>query len=997
MNILLINARSLSPKLYSLIDTMEEMNAQISLVTETWLKANDQVNEQFNTLRDALGYECIRRDRTTGNGGGVAILYKTGDWAFHQLKTGGEFEIVAALGRRTGQRRKLLAITAYIPPDSNADTNERFLQKLVDLIGIYKRRYCDPYFIVGGDFNKRSVEKELKVYNDLKLVDTPPTRGKNTLDLIFTNFEQYILKAGVVEPICNQHNAQSDHLTVYIDAKIPRVPQYTIEKYSYVKQTTQGDEKLGEFIRRQDWDDIIRDEDTTDQMIEKLHSVFEQGMGECYEKKETTKKSSEPPWMTDGIRDLIRQRRGIFKEEKKRTDAWKAVKRATRRMIRQRRGAYNREKKERILSGGINRFHECVRAFNAEDKKTDWSPMMLYEGITEKEAAEKLATYFNDISSEYSPLRKEQIPSTYEAEIPIITEEQVEKGVKEGKRPKSRVEGDIFIGVLVNCIDVLARPIARIFNNISQKASWPTKWKTEFVTIIPKCTTPESEAECRNISCTNYLSKLYERFVLNWCQNYVQPKTNQFGGQKGCSTYHFLAEAIDQITENLEDSRAACILTSIDYSKAFNRVEHLPLLQAFASKGAPNHLIKILATFLTGRTMSVRVGMSRSTPKGVNAGAPQGSVLGTYVFNVATDDLEEGVNYTEEVDRNVDLTFLETEPTEPSTASTPKRNPTKPHSDISPIPNSNDMFLLRPNTVNVPEKLKKRIEPTWRDKPISVRKFVDDNLQVEKLDMMAQQTYQDGQTFKNPRALKSERMFKHISAKAKTKGLLVNGKKTGLLVMSASRSYQAKAHIYDENKQRVDSTESMKMLGFIFNQKADTSTHVEKLCTKFRQKVWSIRKLRKAGFNEEELLSMYKMYIRPSIEYSGPVYHSMLSKEQEKLIERQQFFALKNIYGFCYSHRKLLELSGIQTLAQRREAATLKFAQKTLNNPRFASWFPRRRMLGRNNGREELLETNARTDRRYNSPIFYYRRILNNHRKNYDVRKSITTQSTSVK
>lgn len=38
MNVLLINARSLSPKLYSLIDTMQEMNSEIALVTETWLK-----------------------------------------------------------------------------------------------------------------------------------------------------------------------------------------------------------------------------------------------------------------------------------------------------------------------------------------------------------------------------------------------------------------------------------------------------------------------------------------------------------------------------------------------------------------------------------------------------------------------------------------------------------------------------------------------------------------------------------------------------------------------------------------------------------------------------------------------------------------------------------------------------------------------------------------------------------------------------------------------
>lgn len=141
----------------------------------------------------------------------------------------------------------------------------------------------------------------------------------------------------------------------------------------------------------------------------------------------------------------------------------------------------------------------------------------------------------------------------------------------------------MFINVLVEFIDVLAEPIACIYNTITVQSSWPTQWKTEFVTLIPKCAAPETESECRNISCTNFLSKVYKRFVLRWCMDYVSPKPNQFDGQTGCSTYHFVAETIDQITENLEDSRAASILTSIDYSKAFNRIEHLPLLQAFVN------------------------------------------------------------------------------------------------------------------------------------------------------------------------------------------------------------------------------------------------------------------------------------------------------------------------------------------------------------------------------------------------------------------------------
>ena len=381
--------------------------------------------------------------------------------------------------------------------------------------------------------------------------------------------------------------------------------------------------------------------------------------------------------------------------------------------------------------------------------------MQLYENVSEKEAAERLAVFFNNISNEYAPLDLDHVPLSYDSQLPVITPKEIEKEIKTGKRPKSRVDGDLFINVLHSCIDVLSDPICKIFNSITVSSKWPDSWKIEYVTIIPKCSSPESEADCRNISCTNFLSKVYERFVLKWCQDHVMPKNNQFGGQKGCSTNHFLAETFNQITDHLEDSRTASILTSIDYSKAFNRVEHLPLLQAFAKKGLPNCLIKLLATFLSGRKVLVKLGNSRSECKPVNAGAPQGSVLGTYVFNVATDALEDGLPDEPAKEHEIqegDLSFLETQATNPNAFSTPSRNTSLPPLNESPITHQqSDNFYILPTTKNVPQTLKTRIEPTWRNKDVGVRKFVDDNLALEKLDMQSKQSFSEGQKiFKNP-------------------------------------------------------------------------------------------------------------------------------------------------------------------------------------------------------------------------------------------------------
>ena len=80
------------------------------------------------------------------------------------------------------------------------------------------------------------------------------------------------------------------------------------------------------------------------------------------------------------------------------------------------------------------------------------------------------------------------------------------------------------------------------------------------------------------------------------------------------------------------------VLTSIDYAKAFNRLSFQHCLAAFAKKGASTPIIELIATFLSNRTMAVRVDQAWSAPRPVHGGVPQGSILGVFLFNVATDD-----------------------------------------------------------------------------------------------------------------------------------------------------------------------------------------------------------------------------------------------------------------------------------------------------------------------------------------------------------------------
>ena len=57
------------------------------------------------------------------------------------------------------------------------------------------------------------------------------------------------------------------------------------------------------------------------------------------------------------------------------------------------------------------------------------------------------------------------------------------------------------------------------------------------------------------------------------------------------------------------------MLSSIDYSKAFNRLDFVRCLRALKAKGVNQELINIIASFLSGQTNDGESGYSKVGPK----------------------------------------------------------------------------------------------------------------------------------------------------------------------------------------------------------------------------------------------------------------------------------------------------------------------------------------------------------------------------------------------
>ena len=319
---------------------------------------------------------------------------------------------------------------------------------------------------------------------------------------------------------------------------------------------------------------------------------------------------------------MIGRRKKIYMEAGGvRTDEWHTLKSVIEEKIIKRKRGFFDTQRQHILSEDANRnFFKHVKNFSTVDKPEIFNIRTLRPGVEDADIAEELAVYFNSVSQEFQPLQASEIPSTRSERLPVLEKHEVAKRILKFRKPKSMVRGDIFPSLMTLFSDFFAIPLTSIFNEIASTFTWPDSWKEESVTVIPKKTRPESFGDLRNISCTKLASKIFESYVLDWTKEKVRLKNNQYGGVKGVGTDHLLVQMWQEVLENAEDYRAGTVITSIDYAKAFNRMSFQHCLKALAKKGATSEHLKLIATFLTRRMMSVRVGEAWSKPREVTGG-----------------------------------------------------------------------------------------------------------------------------------------------------------------------------------------------------------------------------------------------------------------------------------------------------------------------------------------------------------------------------------------
>ena len=212
---------------------------------------------------------------------------------------------------------------------------------------------------------------------------------------------------------------------------------------------------------------------------------------------------------------------------------------------------------------------------------------------------------------------------------------------------KAAGEDEIINNFLKNLPNYKMTELLSIINKSWRTSKIPSTWKNALVIPIYKHgkdkTDPKSYRPISLLSCVGKVAEKLVNTRLQWHMEKTESYSpTQHGFRPGRSTEDPLVSLDHQIRSTLVNKQVT-VAVFFDLKNAFDTINHEHVLYKLSKAGVKGNMLNWIKEFLHNRSYQVLVGNSKSEPKHIERGVPQGSCLSPTFFNIIMSDIPHNI------------------------------------------------------------------------------------------------------------------------------------------------------------------------------------------------------------------------------------------------------------------------------------------------------------------------------------------------------------------